>query len=244
MKNIIKILSISLLVNVNIAHAENTTADYKLTEQWTPIPVVVTPGKIPSDALSLFNGEGLEAWRDEEGNTPKWLVENGTVTVAPKTGGMSSKQDFCDIQLHVEWRSPEKIAGKTQQELGNSGIYIQERYEVQILDSFENQTYVNGQAASIYKQSPPLVNAMVPTGEWNSYDIIFKSPVFNDDKSLKTPAYITLLHNGILVQNHFELKGATVFIGKPSYKAHGCAPIYLQDHNDKVSYRNIWVREL
>ena len=234
----------SLLASVGSVNAETKKIDPKLTEQWTPVPPVVSPGKIPSDAISLFNGSNLDAWSGKGGKAPKWQIKGNTVTVAPKTGGLLSKQKFCDIQLHVEWRSPAKISGKKSQGLGNSGIFIQERYEVQILDSFENQTYANGQAASVYKQSAPLVNAMVPTGDWNTYDIIFKSPIFNDDQSLKSPAYLTLLHNGILVQDHFEIKGNTVFRGQPSYKAHGCAPIYLQDHSDKVSYRNIWVRKI
>ncbi|WP_448248872.1 3-keto-disaccharide hydrolase [Thalassotalea agariperforans] len=242
MKKIINISFVGLYL-LGVATQANDM-DPKLTEQWTPIPPVVTINQIPSDAISLFNGGNLEAWQDRNGKTPAWQVENNTVTVTPKTGAMVSKQAFCDIQLHLEWRSPNKVAGKSGQGLGNSGIFIQGRYEIQVLDSYKNQTYANGQAASVYKQSAPLVNATSPTGQWNSYDIIFKAPVFNEDQSLKTPAYVTVLHNGILVQNHFEIKGSTTFKGQPSYKAHGCAPIVLQDHGDKVSYRNIWVREL
>lgn len=244
MKKIINTSFVGLSLCLLSSAAQTNGMDPKLTEQWTPIPPVVTINQIPSDAISLFNGSNLEAWQDRNGKTPTWQVENGTVTVTPKTGAMVSKQAFCDIQLHLEWRSPNKVAGKSGQGLGNSGIHIQGRYEVQVLDSYENQTYANGQAASVYKQSAPLVNATLPTGQWNSYDIIFKAPVFNEDQSLKTPAYVTVLHNGILVQNHFEIKGSTTYKGQPSYKAHGCAPIVLQDHGDKVSYRNIWVREL
>lgn len=244
MKNITKVALVSLLASINIAKADTVKVSPKLTEQWKPVPAIVIPDKVPSDAISLFNGADLDAWVGKRGRVPQWEVDNGILTVIPKKGRIQTKQNFCDMQLHVEWRSPAKIEGKSAQDLGNSGIRIQGLYEVQILDSYNSPTYVNGQAASVYKQTPPLVNATAPTGEWNTYDIIFKSPVFNDDKSLKTPAYLTLLHNGILVQNHLALKGKTVFRGHPSYEAHGCAPIYLQEHASKVSYRNIWVREL
>jgi hypothetical protein len=244
MKKTISITLLSLVAGLNVAHANSAKMLPKATEVWSPVPAVVTPGKIPSDAISLFNGVDLDAWVDKRGKAPKWEVDNGILTVIPKKGRIQTKQNFCDMQLHVEWRSPAKVKGKRAQDLGNSGIRIQGLYEVQILDSYDSPTYVNGQAASVYKQISPLVNATAPTGEWNSYDIIYKAPVFNDDKSLKTPAYLTLLHNGILVQNHVELKGKTMFRGLPAYKAHGCAPIYLQEHASKVSFRNIWVREL
>ncbi|WP_440875095.1 3-keto-disaccharide hydrolase [Thalassotalea sp. PLHSN55] len=242
MKRIIYIWLIGL-VSLSCAVSANKI-DPKVTEQWTPVPEIVTPGKIPSDAFSLFDGTDLDAWQDNHGKIPQWQIEQGVVTVSPGSGSIKTKQSFCNMQLHLEWRSPAKAQGKKGQKLGNSGIFMQGRYEVQVLDSYQNQTYSNGQAAAIYKQSAPMVNAMRPTGEWNSFDIIFTSPEFNHDKSLKTPAYVTVLHNGILVQNHFELQGRTVYRGKPSYQAHGCAPIVLQDHGDKVSYRNIWVREL
>jgi len=244
MKRIMSITLVSLLTGINVVNAETSKMSPKATEVWSPVPAVVTPSQIPSDAISLFNGVDLDAWVGKNGKTPKWEVENGILTVIPKKGRIQTKQNFCDMQLHVEWRSPPKVDGKKAQDLGNSGIRIQGLYEVQILDSFNSLTYVNGQAASVYKQIAPLINATAPTGEWNTYDMIFKSPVFNDDKSLNTPAYLTLLHNGILVQNHVELKGKTVFRGHPSYESHGCAPIYLQEHGSKVSYRNIWVREL
>jgi hypothetical protein len=244
MKKTIHIATLSLLVCISSVYAKTNKVSPKLTEQWTPVPAVVTAGKIPSDAISLFSGANLDAWLGKNGAAASWKINGDIFTVTPNTGDITTKQNFCDIQLHVEWRSPAKIPGKTSQQLANSGIFIQGRYEVQILDSYKNPTYVNGQAASIYKQSPPLVNATAATGDWNSYDIIFTAPIFNEDKSLTKPAYITVLHNGILVQNHFEIKGATEFRGQPSYKAHQCAPIALQEHGNKVSYRNIWVREL
>lgn len=240
-----KLIAIIVLLGMTgKAQAETSAMDPKLTENWQPVPPVITPYPVPSDANVLFDGSDWDAWTGKDGKTPRWEIRNGIATVNPGTGGITSKQKFCDMQLHLEWRSPAKVVGKSGQDLGNSGIYIQARYEVQILDSFENETYVNGQAASIYKQSAPLVNATVPTGEWNSYDIIFTSPEFNEDKSLKTPAYVTVFHNGVVVQNHFKIQGPTLYRGMPEYQAHGCAPINLQEHGAKVSFRNIWVREL
>lgn len=217
--------------------------DPKLTEQWSPIPEIITPSPIPSDAIVLFDGKSTDNLEHGDGSRVKWNVENGSLTVEPGTKGIFSKEKFCNMQLHIEWKSPEKITGKTGQKLGNSGLFIQSRYEVQILDSYENQTYANGQAGSIYKQSAPLVNAMKPTGQWQTYDIIYHAPKFTE-KELSKPADITVLHNGVLVQDHFILKGGTVYIGHPKYKAHGCDRLLLQDHNDKVSFRNIWVRKL
>ena len=161
-----------------------------------------------------------------------------------KTGGVFTKQEFGDCQLHVEWKTPKKIIGDGQGR-GNSGIYIQTLYEVQILDSYENETYYNGQAGSIYKQSSPLVNASRKPGKWQVYDIVFHAPRFNDDGSLESPATMTVFHNGVLIQDHFELKGPSVYGGYPKYTPHAeKMPIMLQDHGNPVSYRNIWIREL
>jgi hypothetical protein len=227
------------------------------TEVWQPEPKIVTPGKTneapPSDALVLFDGTNLDQWVSVKDKGPaKWKVDNGIMTVDKSTGNIETKRSFKDYQLHIEWRIPEDITG-TGQARGNSGLFLASTgsgdggYELQILDSYNNKTYVNGQAGSIYKQSPPLVNASRKPGEWQTYDVVWTAPTFNADGSVKTPAYVTAFHNGVLVQNHFELKGETLYIGKPEYKKYDSAPIKLQAHGDKsepISFRNIWVREL
>jgi len=157
---------------------------------------------------------------------------------------MKTKQNFGDCQLHIEWRTPIDTAGMEGQARGNSGVFFMEQYEVQVLDNYKNPTYTNGQAASVYKQHVPLVNACRPPGEWQSYDIIFKAPRFNDDGTVKSKAYVTVIHNGVLVQNHVEIQGPTAWIGHPPYKKHGKLPISLQDHGNQIAYRNIWIREL
>ncbi len=217
------------------------------TEVWEPVPPVVAaePGQPPSDAIVLFDGSGLEAWESAtDSGEARWSIDaDGTLSVVPGAGGIRTKQEFCDVQLHLEWRSPAEIAGEGQGR-GNSGVFLQERYEIQVLDSYENETYPNGQAASVYKQSIPLVNASRPPGAWQSYDIIFMAPRFDDRGGLQTSGTVTVLHNGVLVQNHVEIQGTTEWIGPPQVHAHGCAPLYLQDHGDEVSFRNIWVREI
>jgi hypothetical protein len=215
------------------------------TEVWEPVPpkIQLSEKGVPSDAVVLFDGSSLEAWQNLSGEDAEWAIEEGAFTVVPGKGDIQTRQSFCDVQLHLEWRSPiEK--DKEGQGKGNSGVFLQSRYEVQVLDSHGSDTYPNGQASAVYKQHIPLVNATLPENTWQRYDIIFKAPRFNEDKSLDSPAYVTVLHNGVLVQNHVEIQGTTEWIGKPSYSAHGCAPIKLQDHSNKVSYRNIWVREL
>ncbi len=218
----------------------------KATEVWKPVPPVIylSQSGIPSDAVVLFDGKDLDAWESVKGGPAKWQVSNGTFTVVPHSGSIVTKDSFCDVQLHIEWKSPAKIPGKSGQGLGNSGVFFQKRYEIQVLDSYENVTYSNGQAASVYKQHIPLVNAMRPTGEWQTYDVIFTAPRFSPDGKVERPAYMTALHNGVLVLNHVKLGGPTVYVGPPKYEAHKCAPIMLQDHRDKVSFRNIWLRKL
>ncbi len=219
--------------------------DPKATEVWEPEPRVVSTGELtspPSDAIILFDGSDLSEWESTKGGNAKWELEDGAMTVN-KTGGIKTKRSFGDIQLHIEWRTPAKIEGEGQGR-GNSGIFLQSTYELQVLDSHENRTYSNGQAGSIYKQTMPLVNASKGPGEWQTYDIIYKAPVFNADGMLVSPAYITVFHNNVLIQNHTEIKGHTPYIGLPRYKAHGKLPLMLQDHTNPVSYRNIWVREL
>jgi len=224
------------------------------TEIWEPVPKVVTPVadnyKAPSDAIILFDGQNLEKWESARtGREVPWTIADGKFTVKKGTGPIQTKQTFTDYQLHVEWLIPENITGEGQGR-GNSGIFLaslgrgDEGYEIQVLDSYNNKTYVNGQAGSIYKQYPPLVNANRKPGEWQTYDIIWTAPRFNADGSLKSPARVTAFLNGVLIQNNVELKGVTVYIGDPSYTKHGPAPIKLQDHGDPVSYRNIWVRPL
>lgn len=221
------------------------------TEVWEPVPAVISApaSGIPSDAVVLFDGKNLSQWQAAEGGAAKWKIVDGAMVVVPKTGDIKTKESFCDVQLHIEWRTPTQItddAGKLLEGQGrsNSGVFFQERYEVQMLDSYNNKTYPNGQAASVYKQSIPLVNASRGPGEWQSYDIIFTAPKFDAAQKLTSPGYLTVLHNGVLVQNHFEIQGATEWIGKPVYKAHGCAPLRLQDHGNPMNFRNIWVRKL
>lgn len=217
------------------------------TEFYEPVPPKVTPGENnqpPSDAIVLFDGNDLSNWESMDGGAPPWNVENGMFTVVPRTGGIRTKENFGDFQLHIEWRSPQEIVGEGQGR-GNSGIFLQGIYEVQVLDSYESETYTNGQAASIYKQYPPLVNAMKPPSEWEVYDIIYTAPKFSEkNHALLEPGYVTVLHNGILVQNHVQLQGNTAYIGPPQWRAHGKGPIMLQDHGNPVSFRNIWIREL
>lgn len=225
------------------------------TEVWTPVPPIVTPGatdaQAPSDAVVLFNGRNLDQWVTARDKSPaRWVVANGIVTVNKPSGDIETKRSFGNYQLHVEWRIPADITGEGQ-DRGNSGVYLAITpaggYELQVVDSYNNKTYVNGQAASVYKQYAPLVNAARKPGEWQTYDIVWTAPTFKADGSLATPAYVTAFHNGVLVQNHVALKGFTLNEGTPFYKAHGAAPILLQAHGDKsapISYRNIWVRPL
>jgi hypothetical protein len=217
------------------------------TEDWSRQPEVVTPGKgsmAPSDAIVLYGGpEDLDKWEHMNGKPVQWKAGEA-LTVEPRSGDIKTREGFGSVQLHIEWRTPEEVVGKGQGR-GNSGIFLMGLYEVQVLDSYDNETYYNGQAASIYKQHIPLVNACRPPGEWQAYDIIFNAPEFEEDGSLLTPAYITILHNGVLVQNHVELLGPTLFIGKPKYEKHPeKLPLSLQDHGNPVAFRNIWVRPI
>lgn len=217
------------------------------TEVWEPVPesVAVPDSGVPSDAIVLFDGTHMDAWEAEEGGAAQWHLEDGVMTVNRGAGGIRTQQDFCDVQLYLEWRSPEDLEGMDGQDRGNSGVFLQERYEIQVLDSYDNPTYPNGQAASVYKQHIPLVNASRPPGEWQGYNILYTAPRFDDEGTLESPAYVTVLHNGVVVQHHVEVQGTTEWIGEPNYdEAHNCAPIYLQDHDAAVSFRNIWVREL
>lgn len=225
-----------------------------MTEFWEPQVPVVTPGKpsanailsAPSDAIVLFDGKDLSKWRNKDGGAAGWTVNNGVFTVKKGTGDIFTRQEFNDYQLHIEWMAPSNITGKSQAR-GNSGIFMQGIYELQVLDNYNNRTYANGQAGSMYKQGPPLKNAMRPPGDWNVYDVIYTAPRFKEDSTLFSPARITVIHNGVLIQNNTTITGNTPYIGLPKYKFHGKGPISLQDHGDPsepLSFRNIWIRPL
>jgi hypothetical protein len=215
-------------------------AEYKPGVEWTE-PKVIDPGPVggpPSDAIVLFDGKDMSAWEGGE----KWIVKDGVVTA--DQASIQTKQPFGDVQLHLEWATPEEISGEGQGR-GNSGVLFMGRYEVQILDSYINKTYYDGQAAAIYKQHPPLVNASRKPGEWQTYDIVFTAPRFDLQGRLVEPAYVTVFHNGVLVQDHFKLAGDTPFNRPPQYVAHPAKmPIELQYHRNPVRFRNIWVREI
>jgi len=236
-----------------IVHSEYTgieptkPEDTEFYEPAVPVVGPATNGKIPSDAIVLFDGSSLNDWVHAKDSTDaKWhLNEDKSMTVNDKTGDIQTKRNFGSMQLHIEWKSPSEIQREGQNR-GNSGIFINGIYEVQVLDNNNNDTYVNGQVASIYKQHVPLAMASVPSGEWNSYDIIYHAPDFNAEGGKIKSGTITVLHNGVLVQDHIEIKGTTPYIGWPKNPAHDKGPLLLQDHGDnsRVSYRNIWVREL
>lgn len=230
--------------------AQQRQGDPKLTEVWEPQPAKVTAGKTPqdapSDAIVLYNGKNKDAWKMvNNGEACKWeMSEFDALTVKPGSGNIQTKEGFGDCQLHIEWRTPAVVKGEGQMR-GNSGIFFMGRYELQVLDNVNNKTYSNGQAGSIYKQLIPLVNACKGPGEWQTYDVIFTAPRFNENGTVKEAARITVIHNGVLVQNNAALWGPTEYIGIPQYTKHSNKePIILQDHGDPVSYRNIWIRNL
>jgi hypothetical protein len=214
----------------------------------TTEPTIVTPGTTnadpPSDAIVLFNGKDLSQWRGADGSAAKWNVRDGYVEVAAGAGEIATTQHFGDVQLHIEWATPAVLKGEGQ-ERGNSGVFLMGRYEVQVLDSYENKTYYHGQAGSIYKQYAPLVNASRKPGEWQAYDILFRAPRFDDQGKVTERARVTVLHNGVLIQNNVEIYGITYNDRPAIYIAH--APqesLRLQDHGNPVRYRNIWIRRL
>lgn len=234
------------------ALAQDARPDPKATEAWTPEPARVVPGsatRAPSNAVVLFDGTDAREWvaAASPARAASWIVADGALTVRGGSGDIQTRRTFTDYQIHLEWRVPATLTG-TGQARGNSGLFLStgtgNGYELQILDCADNKTYVNGQAASIYKQHIPLVNACAAAGEWQTYDVIWTAPRFGADGALLSPAYVTALHNGVLVQNHVALKGESLHAGKPAYRQHGAAPIKLQDHGDAVSFRNIWVRPL
>ena len=239
------------------APAQTPRGDPAETEVWEPVPLAITPGatdgQAPSDAVVLFDGRNLDEWVSARDHSPaRWIVADGVLTVNKAAGNIETRRRFRSYQLHIEWRIPADITGAGQAR-GNSGVFLASTgpgdagYELQILDSYQNPTYVNGQAGSLYKQSIPLVNASRKPGEWQSYDVAWTAPTFAANGSLKTPAFVTIFHNGVLIQNHVELRGETLYIATPEYKAYDSAPIKLQAHGDPsapISFRNIWVREM
>lgn len=244
-------LSVFIFMAVLAAHAQaqeewREKIDSRSTEVWKTVSVVTASVPFsdpPSDALVLFDGKDLSQWVSTRSGEARWTVAEGAMTVQRNSGSIKSKRLFGDVQLHVEWRSPAEVTASGQNR-GNSGVYLQERYEVQVLDSYQNETYANGQAGALYKQHLPLVNASRKPGEWQSYDIIYTAPRFSEKGTLITPAYFTVFHNGVLIHNHVPLFGPSVNQGLPVAEVHDKAAILLQDHGDAVSYRNIWVREL
>jgi len=218
------------------------------TENWNNQPVVVTPGdgaQPPSDAIVLFDGKDLSAWQQLDGSDAKWKVEKGFFTVVKGTGTIQTKRMFGSCQLHIEWHSPAEVdPQKKGLDRGNSGIFLQSLYELQIHDGYNNPTFSNGCAGSIYKQTPPLVNACRKPGEWQVFDIIYTAPEFCGKGEVVSPARITVIHNGIVIHNNTIIKGKTVNVGLPSYSPHGRLPLTLQEHGDPVSFRNIWIRDL
>lgn len=243
----IKSLLVSSAILLPAIHAFAQEAKPQDTEVWEPVPAIVTPGTTstaPSDAIVLFDGTNLDGWVAEKGGgAAPWTIKDGAMTVAKGKGGIKTKEKFEDFQLHIEFRTPEVVKGEGQGR-GNSGIFLQEFYELQVLDNYNNKTYSNGQVGSLYKQAIPLANPSKKPGEWQTYDVIWTAPRFNEDGSLKSPARVTVLLNNVLVQNNYELKGKTLYIGKPYYEKHGAMSIALQDHGDLVSFRNIWIRKL
>jgi 3-keto-disaccharide hydrolase len=226
---------------------------WKIHDPDRPLPPVITPGTAstqekagtaPSDAVVLFDGKDLSHWVDKDGKPAKWKVQNGYMEVVPGTGNISSRDSFGDCQLHVEFAEPSPAHGESQ-ERGNSGVFLMGLYEIQVLDSYENKTYADGQAAAVYGQYPPLVNASRPPAKWQSYDIIFHGARFAARGKLLRPARVTVLHNGVLVQDNVEMTGPTAHGERPPYKAGpDKLPLGLQDHEMLVRYRNIWIREL
>lgn len=241
------ILTAALVLSLNRVSAQDVLPPPEATEQWAPVPPVVqaAPGVPPSDAIVLFDGHSLDAWEPITPGAPSWKIEDGVMVVVPqpKPVDQQTKRNFGDIQLHLEFRTPREVKGKSQ-ERGNSGIYFMGLYELQILDSWKNETYANGQVGAIYKQHIPLANPSRPPGEWQVYDAVFVAPRFSEDGKLLSPARITAFLNGVLVQYDAILRGPTVFRGQPKYHSHAAKlPLLLQDHRNPVGFRSIWVRE-
>jgi hypothetical protein len=242
------LFSFLLFAFAKTSHAQGLTdeeMDPRVTEQYVNVPVVTASAKTggaPSDAIVLFDGTSLRNWQKLDGSPAHWILGENAMTVA-SGGDIVTRDSFDNFQLHLEFRTPAVVKGEGQGR-GNSGLFLQDRYEVQILDNYNNPTYSNGQAGSIYKQTPPMVNACKAPGEWQTYDVIYTAPVFSEKGTLLHPAYVTVIQNGVLVQNHTAIQGTTPFKGRGVYEPHGAAPIRLQDHGNPMSFRNIWLRPL
>jgi hypothetical protein len=255
MRKVWFLLTVYALLLAGVPPACNAQVDtkWKIHDPARPVPPVIdsgtpstqdSPGRAPSDAVVLFDGKDLSKWADKDGGAAKWKVENGYFEVVPKTGYLHTREAFGDCQLHVEFSEPNPPKG-VDQDRGNSGVFLHGLYEIQVLDSFQSKTYADGQAAAVYGQYPPLVNASRPPGQWQTYDIIFHGPRFDAAGKLLRPARETVFHNGVLVQDNVELSGPTAHGERPPYKpTPEKLPLALQDHNHPVRYRNIWIREL
>ena len=247
--HLLLVVALTLLTQLTFAQAP---MKWKIHDLNRPVPPVIdpgtastqdVPGRPPSDAVVLFDGKDLSRWADKDGKAAKWKVENGYMEVVPETGYIFTRDAFGDCQLHVEFAEPSPPSGESQ-DRGNSGVFLMGLYEIQVLDSYQNKTYADGQASAVYGQYPPLVNASRPPAQWQQYDIIFHRPRFTGDK-LRSPARVTVLHNGVLVQDNVELTGPTAHGERPPYKpGPDKLPLQLQDHGNPVRYRNIWIREL
>jgi hypothetical protein len=241
------------LVSVPAACYAQVDTKWKIHDPARPLPPVIdpgtpstqdSPGRPPSDAVVLFDGKDLSKWAHKDGSAAKWKVENGYAEVVAKTGYIYTREAFGDCQLHVEFSEPVPPKGESQ-ERGNSGVFLMGLYEIQVLDSYENKTYADGQASAVYGQYPPLVNASRPPGQWQSYDIVFHGPRFDGSGKLLRPARVTVFHNGVLAQDNVEPTGPTAHGKRPPYEAHPeKLPLALQDHGNPVHFRNIWIREL
>ncbi len=237
----------------HVSAAARPEQEWKIHDMNRPQPLIVTPGdastqdrlgRPPSDAIVLFDGKDLSQWEATDGGPAKWKVEDGYFEVVPKTGYIHTKQAFGDCQLHVEWAAPVPAHGESQ-DRGNSGVFLMGLYEIQVLDSYQNKTYPDGQAAAVYGQYPPLVNACRPPGQWQTYDISFHAPRFDKEAKVLRPAFVTVLHNGVLVQDHVSIMGPTAHKQRPPYRATPPKlPLSLQDHGHPVRFRNIWIREM
>ncbi len=251
----ISLLTVGALLMAGVPTVCNAQVDtkWKIHDPDRPLPPVVdpgtsstqdSPGRAPSDAVVLFDGKDLSKWAHKDRSAAKWKVENGYLETVPKTGYIYTREAFGDCQLHVEFAEPTPPKGESQ-ERGNSGVFLMGLYEIQVLDSYENKTYADGQAAAVYGQYPPLVNASRPPGQWQSYDIVFHGPRFAKDGKLLRPARVSVLHNGVLVQDNVELSGPTAHGARPPYTSQPeKLPLALQDHSNPIRFRNIWIREL
>jgi len=244
------LVAASVVVVFSAQTAAAQQRDWPPHDTTRPRPPVVNPGPAgapvppPADAIVLFDGRSLDAWQTGNGGAAPWKIAGGMFEVVPGSGGIRTRQSFGDVQLHVEWASPNPRHG-ADQEPGNSGVFLMERYEVQVLDSHGNVTYADGQAGALYGQHPPLVNASRAPGEWQTYDIIFHRPRFDAAGNVTRPAYFTVFHNGVLIHDHVALVGPTAHRSRPPYQTHADRlPISLQDHGQPVRFRNIWLRDL